>query len=63
LTLADPQLLASLESQCDQQVFAGGIEDEAERSGEFGRFCRCIVCQGKLPKRLHPNCKCQVVSY
>src|SRR5436305_6047168 len=32
----DPRLLASLESQCDQQVFAGRIQDQAERSGEIG---------------------------
>jgi hypothetical protein len=49
LTLADPRLLASLEPQRDEQVFASGIE-------EVGRFCWCIFCQGKLPKRLHPNC-------
>src|SRR5208337_2675885 len=33
----DPRLLASLESQRDQQILAGGIEDEVERSGEAGR--------------------------
>jgi hypothetical protein len=33
----DPRLLASLQSQCDQQVLAGGIEDEEERPGEAGR--------------------------
>ena len=33
----DPRLLASLQSQRDQQVLASGIEDEAERSGKTGR--------------------------
>ena len=32
-----PRLLRSLESQCDQQVFAGGIEHEAQRPDEPGR--------------------------
>ena len=33
----DPRLLASLESQRDEQVLAGRIEYEEERTGEAGR--------------------------
>jgi len=55
----DPRLLAPQQSQCDQQVFAGGIEDKANAPGETGRGYFLpwhLLPAGKTAETLHPYC-------